>query len=123
MTFSSLDLYPFSAMGAPLLLLLSTSSRQSLIKPLSAYLHIPIKRYSRSSSSEHGLGERAPSTAEEFQRVAAEKRELQGLVEEKARKGVVSQTSDKALEAAQVAVLEDSNLETVKEKDPKRKGD
>lgn len=64
--------------------------------------------YSKQSEkgSGPGVGERAPSTAEEFKRVA----------EEKARQGVVSQTVDKAEDAVKETVIGDSNPDNVKEK-------
>lgn len=56
------------------------------------------------------MEERAPSTAEEFERVAEEK-------ERKAKQGIASQTTDKACDAAaDEASMADSNVGSVKNK-------
>lgn len=54
---------------------------------------------------EQGMAERAPSTAEEFQRVA----------EEKTRQGFASQTVEKAEDVSQGAAMPDSTSASVKE--------
>ncbi|KAA8523640.1 hypothetical protein F0562_010063 [Nyssa sinensis] len=100
------------------LLHLYISSRASLINRLAAYFPKPIMRYyseSRKENNGHiGVEERAPSTAEEFERVA----------EEKARQGIVSQTVEKAYDGAEEATLGDSKVESVQErhKEPVGKG-
>ncbi|KAK9269572.1 hypothetical protein L1049_001348 [Liquidambar formosana] len=97
-----------------LVLLLYTSSRPSLMRPFTACLHEPIRRYNQASKENisHGIEERAPSIAQEFQRVA----------EEKAHQGVASQTIEKAFEAAEEATSGDSNPESVKQKYKKTRG-
>ncbi|KAL0443426.1 UNVERIFIED_CONTAM: hypothetical protein Slati_2065300 [Sesamum latifolium] len=100
-------------MGGHLLLSLYSSSQASRIKRLTATLPISIyrRRYSSEGKQEsiHTGGtvdqERAPSTAEEFKRVA----------EEKARQGFASQTVEKAQDGAEEAVVGDSTFESVKE--------
>lgn len=57
----------------------------------------------------HLIKERAPSTAEEFQRVAEEK-------SNGTQKEVKSQTADKAIDAAQEATKGNSRIENVKNK-------
>ncbi|XP_011095335.1 uncharacterized protein LOC105174823 isoform X1 [Sesamum indicum] len=102
-------------MGGHLLSLYS-SSQASRIKRLTATLPISIcrvrtNRYSEgkqeSINTVHGGvdQERAPSTAQEFKRVA----------EEKARQGFASQTVEKAQDGAEEAVVGDSTFESVKE--------
>ncbi|KAL2245349.1 uncharacterized protein LOC105174823 isoform X2 [Sesamum indicum] len=98
-------------MGGHLLSLYS-SSQASRIKRLTATLPISIcRRYSEgkqeSINTVHGGvdQERAPSTAQEFKRVA----------EEKARQGFASQTVEKAQDGAEEAVVGDSTFESVKE--------
>ncbi|CAK9163905.1 unnamed protein product [Ilex paraguariensis] len=92
------------------------SSRASLILRLPAYLPQSIMRYSqaRKENNGHGMEEKAPSTAEEFKRVA----------EEKAHQGVTNQTVEKAEEAFEEATVGDSKVESVKEryKEPVGKG-
>ncbi|CAN6557799.1 unnamed protein product [Malus baccata var. baccata] len=74
---------------------------------------ISIKRYSsQGSKGEHhhghtGIEERAPSTAEEFKRVAEEKLKV-------VEQGVAGQTADKANDGTEEAILGDSNVESVK---------
>lgn len=92
-------------------LLYYTAVRWPLVKPFqftSTLFSSPTKGYSKQGEkgSGPGVGERAPSTAEEFKRVA----------EEKARQGVVSQTVDKAEDAVKETVMGDSNPDNVKEK-------
>ena len=72
------------------------------------------QRYSK-PSKESGAHEkeRAPSTAEEFERVAEE---FERVAEAKARQGVASQTIEKAHDGTGEAALEDSTVESVKEK-------
>ncbi|KAK4439839.1 hypothetical protein Salat_0318800 [Sesamum alatum] len=96
-------------MGGHLLSLYS-SSQASRIKRLTATLPISIRRYSSQGKKErntagYGVEERAPSTAEEFKRVA----------EEKARQGFASQSVEKAQDGAEEAVVGDSTFESVKE--------
>ena len=59
--------------------------------------------------------ERAPSTAEEFERVAEE---FKRVAEAKARQGIASQTVEKAHDGTEEeeAALRDSTVESVKEK-------
>ncbi|KAL0399274.1 UNVERIFIED_CONTAM: hypothetical protein Sradi_2270700 [Sesamum radiatum] len=103
-------------MGGHLLLSLYSSSQASRIKRLTATLPFSIccRRYYSEGKQEsiHTAGgqggvdqERAPSTAEEFKRVA----------EEKARQGFASQTVEKAQDGAEEAVVGDSTFESVKE--------
>ncbi|KAK4398477.1 hypothetical protein Sango_1323200 [Sesamum angolense] len=98
------------------LLSLYSSSQASRIKRLTATATLPIsicRRYSEAKQeSIHTAGhggvdqERAPSTAEEFKRVA----------EEKACQGFASQTVEKAQDGAEEAVVgDDSTFESVKE--------
>ena len=54
------------------------------------------------------MEERAPSTAEEFERVAEEKKAKE------AQKGVASQSIGKAIDAAEEASLGKSKVESVK---------
>lgn len=72
-----------------------------------------IQRYQSSqvSKGEHSshmnIEERAPSTAEEFKRVAEEKLK-------KAEQGVASQTADKTCDATEETTLGDSSVDSVK---------
>lgn len=71
---------------------------------------IYVQRYNQgkkdsNNSGHHGTEERAPSTAEEFKRVA----------EEKSRQGFASQTVDKAVDAVEEATVGESEFESVKE--------
>ncbi|XP_047959974.1 uncharacterized protein LOC125205194 [Salvia hispanica] len=101
------------------LLSLYPATQASRLKRLTS--SIPFSTIRRFKHGREGQGidkERAPTTAEEFERVA----------EEKSRQGFSSQTvekaSDGALEAAEAAVG-DSNPQAVKEafKEPTGKGD
>ncbi|PIN07424.1 hypothetical protein CDL12_20011 [Handroanthus impetiginosus] len=104
------------------LLSLHSSSQASRIKRLTAYLLFSTRRsYSykgqgkkESGSGHAGIEERAPSTADEFKRVA----------EEKSRQGFTSHTVEKGQDAAEEATLEESTFESVKEahKEPPGKG-
>ncbi|KAL8147777.1 uncharacterized protein LOC141707992 [Apium graveolens] len=59
---------------------------------------------------------RAPSTAEQFERVAQEKANYERVVQDKAKHGVVSQTVDKAEDALEDATIGDSSdFEFIKE--------
>lgn len=103
-----------SQMGG-LIILYFKSSRPSSIKPWTAYLYKPLKRYSSegASSKDQNIGssvrlhperhERAPSTAEEFERVAEEKLRA-------ADQGVASRTSDEVRDGAEGATGGDSNV-------------
>ncbi|KAK7305161.1 hypothetical protein VNO77_43061 [Canavalia gladiata] len=94
--------------GAPFLTLFHASSRSSLVKPSRPLFYNPIKNYGQANKGKQSrlMEERAPSTAEEFERVAEEKA--------KAQKGVASQTLDKASDAAEEATIGNSNVESVK---------
>ncbi|KAF3648222.1 putative mitogen-activated protein kinase kinase kinase 2-like [Capsicum annuum] len=76
------------------------------------------QRYSK-ENYQHHAEEKAPTTEEEFIRVAEE------MAEEKEHQGLSSQTVDKAQDAMKEATTSDSNLENVKEscKEGKGKGD
>ncbi|KDO62111.1 hypothetical protein CISIN_1g033183mg [Citrus sinensis] len=92
------------------------SSRPSSSKPLTAYLYKPFKRYGSEGASNkdqnisslhperHG---RAPSIAEEFERVAEEKLRAAG-------QGVASQTKDKVYDGAEESTRGGSNVDSVK---------
>ncbi|XP_055824670.1 uncharacterized protein LOC129893203 [Solanum dulcamara] len=67
-----------------------------------------IRRYSK-ENYEHHAEEKAPTTAEEFIRVAEE------MAEEKEEQVFSSQTIDKAQHAMKEATTTDSNFESVKE--------
>ncbi|CAA2960401.1 Hypothetical predicted protein [Olea europaea subsp. europaea] len=92
------------------ILSLYTSSQASKMKRLTAYVPMNISRFGHW----HGTEERAPSTAEEFKRVA----------EEKSRREVTSQTVEEAQDGVEEATVGDSELESVKEryKEPPGKG-
>ncbi|OIW04242.1 hypothetical protein TanjilG_00802 [Lupinus angustifolius] len=75
--------------GAQFITLLHATSRSSLVKPISnrSPFYNPIKNYGQAMNGNRGrswIEERAPSTAEEFQRVADEKKA------KKAQQGVVA---------------------------------
>ncbi|KAK2987026.1 hypothetical protein RJ640_004752 [Escallonia rubra] len=78
------------------------SSRASPAKRLTTYFPNHVRKYNQASkeSSGHGVEEKAPSTAEEFQSIAKEKErkieECKRVSEEKERQGVSSQTVEKA---------------------------
>ncbi|KAG8386184.1 hypothetical protein BUALT_Bualt03G0122600 [Buddleja alternifolia] len=102
------------------ILSLYTTSHASRIRNLTANLPISIRRYTQRKKEDisgHLVEERAPSTAEEFERVA----------EEKSRQGFASQTTEKAADGAVEATVEDdSTFESVKEAQkefPPGKGD
>ncbi|KAL6584058.1 hypothetical protein OROMI_003347 [Orobanche minor] len=86
-------------------LLYSAPSRSSLAKPSSPFFYNPVKNYGKENKGNSGrlMEERAPSTAEEFKRVAEEKTK-------EAQQGVASQTVEKAEEA----IGGDSKVESVK---------
>ncbi|CAL0315904.1 unnamed protein product [Lupinus luteus] len=64
--------------GSQFITLLHATSRSSLLKPFSSRspFYNPIKNYGQAMNGNRGrwIEERAPSTAEEFQRVAEEKK-------------------------------------------------
>ncbi|KAI3456980.1 hypothetical protein Pfo_013643 [Paulownia fortunei] len=96
-------------MGGHLLSLYS-ASQASRIKRLTTNLPLSIRRYNKQGKKEsnigHGVEERAPSTAEEFERVA----------EEMTRQGFASQTVEKAQDGGEEATVgDDSTFESVKE--------
>ncbi|CAI9756960.1 unnamed protein product [Fraxinus pennsylvanica] len=86
------------------------SSQASTMKRLTAYVPMSVRRF----SNWHGTEEKAPSIADEFKRVA----------EEKSRQGVASQTVEKAQDGIEEATMDDSKVESVKEryKEPPGKG-
>ncbi|KAK4355223.1 hypothetical protein RND71_024194 [Anisodus tanguticus] len=86
-----------------------TISRVSRLKLL-ARPFVPTLRMYTKENYEHHAEEKAPTTAEEFVRVAEE------MAEEKAHQGFASQTVDKAKDAMKEATTTaDSNFESVKE--------
>ncbi|TKY46936.1 hypothetical protein E2542_SST28991 [Spatholobus suberectus] len=97
--------------GAQFLNLFHSSSRSSLVKPSRPLLYNPIKNYGQASKGKHGrlMEERAPSTAEEFERVAEEKAK-------EAKEGVASQTLGKAIDGAEEASIGNSKVESFKNK-------
>ncbi|TKY57330.1 hypothetical protein E2542_SST21777 [Spatholobus suberectus] len=88
--------------------LLHATSRSSLVKPSSSkpFFNNTIKNYGQASNGNRSrlMEERAPSTAEEFQRVA----------EEKAREAKESQNVGKSCDGAQEGTIGDSKAESVK---------
>lgn len=68
------------------------------------------QNFGQVSRGNQKVEERAPSTAEEFERVAEEK------AREAAKQGIASQTTDKAFDAAEEATKDDSNAGSVKNK-------
>ena len=96
--------------GAQFLNLFNSSSRSSLVKPSRPLLYNPIKNYGQASKGKHSrlMEERAPSTAEEFERVAEEKKAKE------AQKGVASQSLGKAIDGAEEASIGKSKVESVK---------
>ena len=96
--------------GAQFLTLLHSSSRSSLLKPSRPFFYNSIKNYGQEvkEKESHLIKERAPSTAEEFQRVAEEKTN--------GTQKVKSQTVDKAIDAAEEATKGNSRIENVKNK-------
>ncbi|ONI13431.1 hypothetical protein PRUPE_4G221600 [Prunus persica] len=100
-----------SAMRGHLFPLHTFSSRSSsLLRSLTA-CHNQRYQSSQVSKGEHSshmnIEERAPSTAEEFKRVAEEKLK-------KAEQGVASQTADKTCDATEETTLGDSSVDSVK---------
>ncbi|KAK0601951.1 hypothetical protein LWI29_028982 [Acer saccharum] len=86
------------------------SRPSSSVNPVIGYVYKPFKRYSKESrkqSSSHDVEERAPSTAEEFKRVAEEKLRA-------AKQGVASQTSEKLYDGAEEATIGDSKVDSIK---------
>ncbi|XP_047169557.1 uncharacterized protein LOC124838083 isoform X1 [Vigna umbellata] len=85
-------------------------SRSSLAKPSRPLLYNPIKACQNYGQGSKGrlMEERAPSTAEEFERVAEEKKAKE------AKKGVASQSLGKAIDGAEEAVIGKQNVESVK---------
>ncbi|KAK4850360.1 hypothetical protein QYF36_006079 [Acer negundo] len=82
----------------------------SPVNPFIGYVYKPFKRYSKESgkqSSRHDVEERAPSTAEEFKRVAEEMLRA-------AKQGVASQTSEKLYDGAEEATIGDSKVDSIK---------
>ncbi|OIT26168.1 PREDICTED: uncharacterized protein LOC109215664 [Nicotiana attenuata] len=114
--------------GYKLLYFYSTSHVSRLKQRLVPFVPISVlRKYTQSikENYEHHAEEKAPTTAEEFMRVADEmaedKEHLERVAEEKDRQGFASQTVDKAMEAA---TMGDSNFDSVKEslKEPLGKG-
>ncbi|KAJ8542882.1 hypothetical protein K7X08_005405 [Anisodus acutangulus] len=96
-------------MGGYQLLNYYNISRVSRLKLL-ARPFVPILRMYTKENYEHHAEEKAPTTAEEFVRVAEE------MAEEKAHQGFDSQTVDKAKDAMKEATTTaDSNFESVNE--------
>ncbi|XP_061363922.1 uncharacterized protein LOC133307427 [Gastrolobium bilobum] len=95
--------------GGKFLTLLHASSRSSLVKPTRPFFYNPIKNYGQANKDKHGrlMEERAPSTAEEFKRVAEEKAK-------ESQQGVASQTADKTYDAAEEVTIGNSKVESVK---------
>ncbi|KAH0987553.1 hypothetical protein GBA52_014730 [Prunus armeniaca] len=87
-----------------------SSRSSSLLRSLTA-CHNQRYHSSQVSKGEHSshtnIEERAPSTAEEFKRVAEEKLK-------KAEQGVASQTADKTCDATEETTLGDSSVDSVK---------
>ncbi|XP_021807784.1 uncharacterized protein LOC110751595 [Prunus avium] len=87
-----------------------SSRSSSLLRSLTA-CHNQRYHSSQVSKGEHSsrinIEERAPSTAEEFKRVAEEKLK-------KAEQGVASQTVDKACDVTEETTLGDSSVDSVK---------
>ncbi|BAT84120.1 hypothetical protein LR48_Vigan231s000200 [Vigna angularis] len=82
-------------------------SRSSLAKPSRPLLYNPIKNYGQGSKGRL-MEERAPSTAEEFERVAEEKKAKE------TKKGVASQSLGKAIDGAEEAAIGKQKVESVK---------
>ncbi|OIW13403.1 hypothetical protein TanjilG_19755 [Lupinus angustifolius] len=95
---------------AKFLTLLHTSSQSSLLKPTTPFFYNTIKNYGEANKGNGSrvIEERAPSTAEEFLRVAEEKAK-------EAEQGVASQTVDKTYDGAEEAVG-NSNVKSVKDR-------
>ncbi|CAN4103990.1 unnamed protein product [Withania somnifera] len=106
-------------MGGYQLVLLYTTSRISRLKLLtSPFVPSSLRRYSK-ENYEHHSEEKAPTTEEEFIRVAEE------MAEEKEHQGFSSQTVDKAQDVIKEATTttSDSNFESVKESFKEGKGE
>ncbi|WJX31656.1 hypothetical protein P8452_20064 [Trifolium repens] len=88
--------------------LLHSTSRSSLLKPTRPFFYNSIKNYGQEvkEKESHLRKERASSTADEFLRVAEEKANETPKVK--------SQTSDKAIDAAQEATKSNTKIEDVK---------
>ncbi|KAM5585476.1 hypothetical protein ABKV19_004724 [Rosa sericea] len=100
------------------LLHLSSTSRSLLFRsltspPSSSSSCRPPNQFGRCYSGSHGQGKqeitRAPSTAEEFKRVAEEKLK-------EAKQGVASQTFEKTYDGMEEATVGDGKVESVKER-------
>ncbi|KAL4642917.1 hypothetical protein ACB092_02G054200 [Castanea dentata] len=88
---------------------LNTSIWPFLAKPLRACVYQSIKCYTQASKDNdpHDFIEaRAPSTAEEFKKIAEEKLR-------EAQQGVASQAAEKAYDGTEEATLGDNNQESV----------
>ncbi|XP_028769278.1 uncharacterized protein LOC114733928 [Neltuma alba] len=82
--------------------------RSSVTKPSNRpFFFNPIKNFGQSTRGNHRVEERAPSTAEEFQRVAEEKAR-------ESKEGIASQTTERTYDAAEEAARVDSNVGSVK---------
>ncbi|KAL2476245.1 Uncharacterized protein Adt_36981 [Abeliophyllum distichum] len=94
-------------MGGHILSLYS-SQQASTMKRLTAYVPMSIRRFGHGNKDKnrHGTEERAPSIAEEFERVA----------EEKSRQGFARHTVDKAQDSTEEAAIGDSTVESLKER-------
>ncbi|KAL7131018.1 hypothetical protein ABFS83_13G171400 [Erythranthe nasuta] len=90
-------------MGGHLLFIYS-ASQAARIKRLTANLPLSIMRYNHGKKESNSTGH-APSTAEEFERVA----------EEKSRHGFAAHTVEKAQDGVEEATVGDSNFQSVKE--------
>ncbi|XP_050240060.1 uncharacterized protein LOC126689072 isoform X2 [Quercus robur] len=89
---------------------LNTSLRPFLVKPLRACVYQSIKCYTQASKNNDPrdfIKERAPSTAEEFKKIAEEKLR-------EAQQGVASQVAEKVYDGTEEATLGDKNQESVK---------
>lgn len=73
-----------------------------------------LQRYGKDNrlrDERHVMEERAPSTAEEFERVAEEKQKLKA-----AEQGVASQTGDRFYDVPEEATIGESKVEAVKKR-------
>ncbi|KAL2316721.1 hypothetical protein Fmac_030597 [Flemingia macrophylla] len=97
--------------GAQFYTLLHATSRSSLVKPSSGrpFFNYTTKNYGQASNGNRSrlMEERAPSTAEEFQRVAEEKAK-------EAKVEVANQNVGKSYEGAEEGTIGDSKVESVK---------
>ncbi|KAI4306133.1 hypothetical protein L6164_029438 [Bauhinia variegata] len=97
--------------GGQFIKLLSVSSSPSSVaKPSRSFFYNSIMRYGQATkgNNSHLMKERAPSTAEEFERVAEEKAK-------EANQGIASQTTDEASDVGE-ETTGDSKVESVKER-------